>query len=378
MSSSNNLPETHRAFVCTEVGKPITIESRPVPEPLPGSVVIRVVTTAIESAFKRLVEGGIPGLTVTTPMIPGSRAIGRIVAVGPDTTTLNVGQLVICEPFVRGRDNPDVAILWGLGVFGSDPRALRLAEGVWRDGTTAEYARVPLENAHALDEKVLLGSLADGGLGYEMADLVYIPRFAVAYGGFRGINLQAGETVIVAPATGAYSSAAVEVAIAMGAKVIAVGRNLEKLKKVAAFSPRISIYELKNDPAIDIPGLKAFGTIDAYLDLSPHVANDSTHVNSCMMAVKPYGRISLMGVIMKNIDIPYAMAVLNNLTIRGQYMYERSDVVALIKMVETGVLKLGKAAGHEVVGKFEFEQLVEAIEAASVNQDPGKVVVLES
>lgn len=373
----SSLPATHRALVCCEIGKPLTIESRPVPEILPGSVIVRVLATTIEAAFDRLITGGIPGLTVPTPLVPGSRAIGRVAAIGPDTTTLKVGQLVVVEPFVRGRDNPNVQILWGLGVFGGDPAAIALAEGAWRDGVSAEYARTPLENTHALNEKLLLGNPADGGLGYTLADLTYIVRCAVPYGGFRGINLQAGETVIVAPATGAYSSAAVEVAIAMGAKVIAVGRNLSKLQKVAAISPRVSIYEMKNDPAIDIQALRAFGTIDAFLDLSPHIANETTHVGSCIMAVRPYGRISLMGVLSKNIDVPYGMAVLNNLTIRGQYMYEREDIVNLIKLVESGVLKLGKEAGHEVVGRYGLDQFGEAIECAVQNQAPGVTVVLE-
>jgi threonine dehydrogenase-like Zn-dependent dehydrogenase len=377
MSSSQQLPTTCRALVCTELGKPLTVEIRPVPEVLPGTVLIQVLSTTIEAGYKILLSGGMPELTIPTPMIPGSRAVGRIAAIGPDTTTLKVGQLVICEPFVRGRDNTDVQILWGLGVFGNNPSAIKLAENVWRDGMSAEYARAPLENTHALDEKVLLGSPAHGGLGYEIADLTYMARFAVPYGGFRGIDLKAGETVIVAPATGAYSSAAVEVAIAMGAKVIAVGRNLEKLKKVGAINPRVRFYELKNDPAIDIPALRAFGSIDAYMDLSPAIANDSTHVGSCMMALKPYGRVSLMGVIMKDINIPYGMAVLNNLTIQGKYMYEREDVKLMIKMVEAGVLKLGKEAGHEVVGRYKMEEFEEGLNTAMMNQSAGRFVVFE-
>lgn len=241
---------------------------------------------------------------------------------------------------------------------------------------SAEYARAPLENTHALDEQRLLGSPANGGLGYTIADLTYITRFAVCYGDFRAINLQAGETIIIAPSTGAYSSAGVEVAIAMGARVIAVGRKMKKLKQLAEHSSRISIYQLKDDPAVDIPALQAFGTIDAFMDVSPQVAEKSTHVTSCMMAVKKYGRVVLEGVISKHIPIPYVVAVLNNLTIKGQYMYERGDFIALIKMVESGALKLGKEAGHEVIGQYEMENFEEAVDAAAAKQDPGQFVLL--
>src|SRR5450759_585390 len=98
-------------------------------------------------------------------------------------------------------------------------------EDSWRHGLYKEYVRAPLETCYALNEKVLLGRPAEGGLGYSVADLTYISKQLVAYGGLRGIDLKARDTVIVAPATGGYSGSAVEVASAMGARVIAVGRN---------------------------------------------------------------------------------------------------------------------------------------------------------
>ena len=208
-------------------------------------------------------------------------------------------------------------------------------ENVWRDGIYAEYARAPLENCYPLNEQMLCGRIEDGGLGYSPNDLSHISRYFIAYGGFRGIDLKPGETVIVAPATGASSSAAVEIASAMGARVIALSRNLTVLQNLAKFNPRVNIVQTKGNVEEDLASLRKFGQIDAYFDISPFAANESTHVRSCMMAVKQYGRVSLMGVLSKDIAIPYVTAVLNNLTIRGQYMYEREDVRGLIKLVET-------------------------------------------
>jgi threonine dehydrogenase-like Zn-dependent dehydrogenase len=247
-------------------------------------------------------------------------------------------------------------------------------ESFWRNGGSAEYTRVPLENCYLLNEQALLGDPAEGGLGYSVGDLLHLTRDMVAYGGLRGIDLKAGETIIIAPATGSYSGSAVEMASAMGARVIAASRNLEQLKKIAAANPRVSIYQLKGDVGEDLAGLKKFGTIDAYLDISPAAADDSTHVRSCMMAVKKYGRVSLMGIISKDIAMPYMLAVLNNLTIRGQYMYEREDVKGLIKLAETGVRKLGKSAGHSIVGKVSLDDWEKAVEAACANPEAGKIV----
>ena len=80
----------------------------------------------------------------------------------------------------------------------------------WLNGCYADYTRVPLENCYALNEKTFLGSPAEGGLGYSVADLTYLSAQVITYGGLRSIDLKAGETIIVAPATGAVSSTAVE------------------------------------------------------------------------------------------------------------------------------------------------------------------------
>ena len=82
-----------------------------------------------------------------------------------------------------------------------------------------------------------------------------------------------------------------------------------------------------------------------------------------------------MGIITKDIAFPYMMAMIKNLTIRGQYMYERDDVRGIIKLVEAGVLKLGKSGGHEVVGEFKLEEWAEGLECAAANPEAGKIIV---
>lgn len=222
-----------------------------------------------------------------------------------------------------------------------------------------------------------MGSPADGGLGYTTVELCSLGRYFLALAGLRAIDVKAGQTVVVAPATGSYSGATVEVASAMGAKVVALGRNLEVLQRIADNNPRVNAVQLKNDPGEDYASIKKFGTIDAYVDISPGAANDSTHVRTCLSTVKQYGKVCLMGIIQKDIAIPYMIAVLNNLTIRGQYMFERDDIRDVIKMVETGVLRLGKDAGHTVAGEFKLEEFEKAIDTSEANPEAGKVTVFK-
>jgi D-arabinose 1-dehydrogenase-like Zn-dependent alcohol dehydrogenase len=373
-TASQTLPTTCRALVFHGIGEPLTVETVPVPSALPGSAVVKILAAGVDPSTARILAGHAPGFTFPVPFIPGTKAVGRIAALGPDAVALKLGQLVLIEPFVRARDDPNTQILFG-AYEGPTPASKKLFGDNWRNGTYSEYTRAPLENVYALDEK-LLGDPSDGGFGYTAHELTAITRHLVAYGGLRGINLQAGETIVIAPATGAFSGAAVEVASAMGARVIAMGRNVSVLKRLATHNPRVHTVELKNNPAVDMAALADLGPIDAYLDLSPVMANGSTHIRSCLLSLKQYGRASLMGVVTDDIALPYAAAVWNNLTIRGQYMYEREDVFKMIKMIETGVLKMGKDVGQEVVGYFPLEDWDAAMKCAGDNAAAGQVVVL--
>lgn len=217
--------------------------------------------------------------------------------------------------------------------------------GEWRDSTYAEYCKVPLENCIALNEKRLLGSIEDGGLGYTLNHLAYAPHMVVPFGGLIDIDLKVGETVIIAPATGAFGGAAVVVALAMGARVIAMGRNLDALKRIAAKSDRIETVQMTGDVQADLESLQKFGTIDAFFDISPPAAINSTHYKSCILALRQAGRVSLMGGLTGDVAFPYHAIMHRNLTLKGKWMYEREDVFALLKMIEIGALRLGEDAG---------------------------------
>jgi len=104
-----------------------------------------------------------------------------------------------------------------------------------------------LENCSVLDEKRLLGLVEEGGLGYQLESLLYIATLLVPYGGLRDINLLAGETIIIAPATGSFGGAAVHVALAMGARVIAMGRNVDTLQRINALSERVEVVPITGD-----------------------------------------------------------------------------------------------------------------------------------
>ena len=162
------------------------------------------------------------------------------------------------------------------------------------------------------------------------------------YGGLRDIDLKPGETIIIAPATGSFGGAAVTVALAMGARVIALGRNPERLEKLAASHDRVETVQITGDVKSDTEALQSYGLVDAYLDISPAEAAASTHFRSCILALGHSGRISLMGSLAgSDLAIPLGAIVSKDLQLKGKWMYSQQNVRDLIKLIEIGVLKLG-------------------------------------
>ena len=170
---------------------------------------------------------------------PGAGAIGRVRAVGPDATRLAVGDWVSCDPTVRSRDDaltPDIT-LQGWSARGDG--GLRLQKH-FHHGSFAEQMLVPTENVFPLG---LIDPKKRGDDGAR-SNLLLVP-----YGGLLAANFKAGETLLVSGATGNFGSAAVAVALAMGAGcVICPGRNeamLDELKRRFGF--RVRTLKLTGD-----------------------------------------------------------------------------------------------------------------------------------
>ncbi|EFY92350.1 hypothetical protein J3458_000965 [Metarhizium acridum] len=340
-----------------------SVDSVPTPQPGPGSITIQVLHAMVHNNAKALINGtagaGGHAMKQPYPNTPGGYGVGRVAASGPDTTApelLRPGQLVIFDPFVRARDDGDVAILHG-AFDGLDERTKSFTRDNWRNGCWAEYVHMPLENTWPVDETLLVGRL-----GLRTEELMFLGPLAVAYGGLRRIDVKAGETVVVTPATGLFSGAVVAVARAMGAVVVAVSRSADKLARMESIYPGLkTVVAGKTDNLT--AAIAAHGPVDAVVDFSPPGATASEFLGQAILSLRRYGRVCLMGGRGDAaLPVPYGFMVFKDLTIRGSWMYEREHVRALIKMAESGVLKLGKAAGLEVIASYPLEKMDEALD----------------
>lgn len=360
-----------RALKLTSTEKPITVETVPIPQAGPGSVVVKVLS-AVVIPYSGDVLSGKRGYPLPLPFTPGLQAICRVTEAGPDATTLGPGQLVLFDATIRGRDDPDVIFVSGM-LEGFTEAARKLSRNEWRDSTYAEYAKLPLENCLPLNEQRL------EALGYTADDLLHLTAMLVPMGGLSDLGLRAGETIVIAPATGHYGSAAVHVALAMGARVIAMGRNEESLAKLQALDEkRVAIVRISNDAERDTQALvsKAGGKLDAFLDVSSPMAAGSTHFISCINALKFGARVSLMGGVQDGLSLPYGAIIFGGLQVKGTWMSTRDQALTLIRMVETGVLPLGESRGLRLAGKFGLNEWEKAFEVAAKSAGPGETVAL--
>ncbi|KAK1087010.1 hypothetical protein LTR48_003020 [Friedmanniomyces endolithicus] len=378
MAHTHELPKMMKALVLKSTSEPPTVEIVPTPRPTVGSAVVRILAANVVSYMKNIYNGE-RNYAFPTPIIPGTSAIARVAAIGPDATKLQIGDLVFLDSLVRSRDEPSDAFLAAINQGGT-PGSAKLMRDVFRDWSYAEYCLAPLENLTRIDERRITGAPDSGGLGLTVQDLAYISALLVPYGGLKDIELQAGQTVTVCPATGPFGGAAVIVALAMGARVIAMGRNkdsLARLKKVVPHAERVHIVPITGDMQADCTELKKYGEIDAYFDIGPPEAQGSTHIHSAILALRQGGRVSLMGGYLQDVPIPHRVIMRRNLRLYGKWMYERSDVADIFKLLETGVLKLGAQAGAELVGEYPLEQWKEAWDAAWENALMGQYVLIK-
>lgn len=241
-------------------------------------------------------------------------------------------------------------------------------QDTWRDGSYAEVMRVPLENCFVLDERCLLGDGQAGalGLGYTQDDLGALGTLCVPYGGLADVGLKPGETVIVAPATGGFGGAAVKVALAMGAgRVIAMGRDEGKLGQlVQEGEGRVRTVRITGDYEEELRGLTKDGAADVFFDIGPPGAANSSYFKAGVMALAHKGRVSVMAGYLEDIKVPIRKIMHANITVKGTWMYERSQIRELIKMVENGRLKLRDGANLTCAKAFALEEWEKAFEMA--------------
>jgi NADPH2:quinone reductase len=168
-----------RAMVCSSFDGPAALAVGELPDPRPGPSDVLVEVHAVSLSYMDcLMVSGRYQMRPPLPFAPGTDAAGVVVAVGNEVTRFRPGDRIACGDFI--------------GAF-----AERIAVNHWQ-GT-----RIP------------------DSLSYEVASTVRHAYGTAWYALVNRAHLQAGETVLVTGAAGGTGLACVDLAVHLGAKVIA-------------------------------------------------------------------------------------------------------------------------------------------------------------
>ena len=335
----------------------------PVPDVRPGSVLVRVESQSLMSYLKPYVEGKLPAYRAPENFVPGGNAIGTVEAVGKDVWHLTKGQRVVTSSHLVAGENVQEPgqILIGVTSPGGVGDALQHS---WKDGTLAEFVLLPAETITPIE------GLDD----YSLPQLTAITRCVVPFGGLVRGRLRAGETVIVNGASGAYGSAAVLVALAMGAaRVVALGRKRKTLDELArAGGSRVVPVVGEGDVEKDIAALRSGAGGGAHLafDMVGN-AKDPNSTLAALGSLHRWGRLVLMGSITAVLPIDSLMMMFNNLEIVGNFMYAQNAYLPLLALVRSGQLDMSPIKPKE----FKLPELEQAMEYASTAHNLELVVV---
>ena len=176
-----------RALVCREYGTPESMKVEDWDDPVPGAseIVFDVKAAGLNFADVLMIAGQYQVKT-EPPFIAGNEAAGVVSAVGENVTHFKVGDQII---------------------------------GALRGGAFAEKSAVAEDSAIPLPDTMTF----EQGAAYSVA-------YGTSYHALKqGANLQPGETVLVLGAAGGVGYAAVDIAKAMGARVIAAASSDRKL-----------------------------------------------------------------------------------------------------------------------------------------------------
>lgn len=341
--------EKMRAARLDNPGAALEVREVPLPQPRPGGVRVRVEAVQV-LPFTQAVLGGMAPAGLPVPYTPGSGGIGTVDAVGDGVFGVTAGQRVYLDPYltssIPGSERAPLLIGW----FGLN-EAAAAPQSIWRDGTFADYAVWPAERV------VPLGDLADP---VRLAPLTYL---TIAYGALLRADLRPGQHVIVTGATGNLGTAAVLVALALGAgRVTAAGRNRQVLGELAAVDSRVTSSGLD-----DLTGIGA----DAAIDLVGGGITEAGPAQRALSGLRPGGTLVLAGGCSGSVELDYQTVLAAELTVRGAFMAPPGAALDLAAMIRAGTLRL------DVIDSavFPLDRVGDAVTSAAGRRGPHYTVI---
>jgi len=333
-----------RAAVVRAFGQPLIIEERPVPEPGPGQVVVRMEASGLCHTDIHAASGDWP-VKPTVPFIPGHEGVGIVTALGQGVTSPQIGTRV-AVPWLGYACGTCRYCLTGW-------ETLCLAQqntGYSVDGCYAEYFTAEAAFATpvpaGIDPRVAAPLSCAGVTTYK----------AVKVG-----NVRPGDLVLVS-GIGGLGHLALQYAKIFGGTVAAVDITDEKLQLATELGADIVIDARAEDPA---EVLRRHGGADVAIGL----AVDDRSFATAYAGLRRGGRLVLVALPASGaLSLPVFDTVLNGTSVMGSIVGTRADLADVFSL---------HAAGRTTVS-YETRPLAEvnaAIEEVLHGKARGRIVL---
>ena len=319
------------------------LKLRDLPDPQPGLGELLLEVSAVSLNYRDwMMVSGSYNPRQPLPLIPCSDAVGRVIAKGPGVKRWNEGDR-LCPIF---------APRW----LGGEPSVDRIRStlGGPLPGTLTQRIVVPQESvvsppAHLSDEEAACLPCAGVTAWSALCTL----------GG-----VKAGDTVLIM-GTGGVSLCALQLAKALGARIILTSSSDEKLAK----GERLGAHETINYQRDESWGKTARELSGGGVDLVVEVGGAST-LNQSLAAVRPGGTIALIGVL-SGVKAPVLITpiLMKQIRLQGVLVGDRDGFEALNRCLELHQIQ---PVVHRV---YPFEEAPRAFKKLASGQHFGKVVL---
>lgn len=323
-----------RAVMCSEYGPPERLTLQDVEVPVLGSDEVRIEVHAAGVNFPdTLIIQGLYQLKPALPFVPGFEVAGVITELGSAVIDRKVGERVMALTSS------------GCGAF-------------------AEVAAAKSANT------VLIAD----GVDFVVAAGLYTAYGTAYHALVQRAALQPGETLVVLGATGGVGLAAVDIGVALGARVIAVGRTQQRLAAARAKGAHELVAYGDGDVGRSIKGLTGGRGADVCLDMLGGEAFDQMS-----RTMNWQGRLLVVGFTSGVIPrLPVNLALLKGYQLVGVYWGEFAARAPRINADNFQQLARLVADGRihpEVSATYPLERVADALNDLRSRSSTGKLVL---
>jgi D-arabinose 1-dehydrogenase-like Zn-dependent alcohol dehydrogenase len=334
----------------TQVGKPLELETLPMPQIGPDDVLVRVEAAGICHSDAHY-RAGVSNVS-SVPMTLGHEIAGVAEEIGASVKHIPKGARV-CVHYMA-TCGQCAACLDGHEQFCATGRMI----GKHRDGGYAEFARIPSLSLFLLPD----------GIPF-VHGAVMMCSSATSLHALQKARLKKGESVAIFGFGGLGFSAA-QLARAMGAeKVFAVDVNPGKLRLAARFDA-IPIDARKGDPARQIQEATHGGGADVALEL---IGKPET-MDAAVRCLGRFGRAALVGLTRQSFSVaPYENVINKEVEIIGVSDHLASEIPLLLEWARTGKLQIPATVIRTI--PLDARQINEALDGLEQTTDYIRTVI---